>query len=48
MQPYPENNSWVEAKGVLKLFRGDVSRNLYLELISLDVLETRGAEFVWR
>ena len=45
---FPENNSWVEAKGVLKLFQGDSSRNLYLELISLNVLETRGAEIVWR
>jgi uncharacterized membrane protein YcgQ (UPF0703/DUF1980 family) len=47
-QPYPENNSWVEAKGVLKLFQGDSSRDLYLELISLNVLDTRGAETVWR
>jgi uncharacterized membrane protein YcgQ (UPF0703/DUF1980 family) len=46
--PFPENNSWVEAEGVLKLFQGDSSRNLYLELISLNVLETRGAEVVWR
>jgi uncharacterized membrane protein YcgQ (UPF0703/DUF1980 family) len=45
---YPENNSWVEAEGVLKLFQGDSFRNLYLELVSLNVLETRGAEVVWR
>jgi uncharacterized membrane protein YcgQ (UPF0703/DUF1980 family) len=48
LEPFPENNSWVEAKGVLKLFQGDSSRSLYLELISLNVMETRGAEFVWR
>jgi len=47
-EPYPENDSWVEAIGVLKLFEEDLFRHLYLELISLNVLDTRGAEFVWR
>lgn len=43
---YPENNSWVEATGVLKEYRSGPNRFLYLELSSLNVLETRGMEFV--
>jgi len=44
----PQNDSWVEASGMLKLFEGDPLRGLYLELTSLNVLDTRGAETVWR
>jgi uncharacterized membrane protein YcgQ (UPF0703/DUF1980 family) len=40
---YPENNSWVEATGVLKQ---DKSFFPYIELLSLNVLDKRGAEFV--
>ena len=48
IEQYPDNNSWVEATGVLKLLKDDIYRNLYLELVSLNVLDKRGAEFVWR
>jgi uncharacterized membrane protein YcgQ (UPF0703/DUF1980 family) len=39
---YPEHNSWVEAAGVLKT----EGRSMHLDLISLTVLNRRGAEFV--
>jgi len=48
MEPYPENNSWVEATAVLKLYKKDSFLRPYLELTSLTVLDTRGAEFVSR
>ena len=48
LREYPENNSWVETTGELKLFEDDFFRNLYIELTSLTVLETRGSEFVSR
>ena len=44
----PENNSWVEATGVLKSYEENANRLLYLELTSLNVLNRRGEEFVTR
>jgi uncharacterized membrane protein YcgQ (UPF0703/DUF1980 family) len=44
--PYPADNSWVEATGILMENRMDFDRYLYLELSSLLVLTRRGAEFV--
>jgi len=43
---YPENNSWVEAIGVLRTYKEDNYEYLYLDLTSLNVLTKRGAEFV--
>ena len=46
-QPYPENDSWVEATGELKAYeRNGYPQYLYLDLSSLNVLSTRGEEFV--
>ena len=45
-QNYPEHDSWVEAVGELKTYRRGTGSSLYLELISLNVLNRRGAEFV--
>ncbi|MCL2043725.1 MAG: hypothetical protein FWG89_06265 [Treponema sp.] len=43
---YPEHDSWVEASGILK---EDYQNNyIYLELISLTVLERRGREQVFQ
>jgi len=41
---YPQINSWVESTGVLKKYEGE--EYLYLDLISLNVLDKRGAENV--
>ena len=46
--PYPAENSWVEATGTLKYTVSDNRRFLYLELSSLRVLTTRREEFVTR
>ena len=46
VREFPANNSWVEAAGVLKLYERGSLRQLYLELSSLTVLNTKGAEFV--
>ena len=46
--PYPPDNAWVEATGVLKYVIENRQRFLYLELLSLRVLNTRGQEFVTR
>ena len=43
---FPSENSWVEATGVLKQYGIGFFKYLYIELSSLTVLETRGAEFV--
>ena len=43
---YPEVNSWVEAVGELKIYSEEFYDVLYLELSSLNVKNTRGAEFV--
>ena len=45
-QTYPESESWVEARGVLKVF--EKSNYLYLDLSSLTVLNKRGRETVVR
>ncbi|MDR2743192.1 MAG: hypothetical protein LBB98_13725 [Treponema sp.] len=44
--PYPEENAWVEATGVLKTYEEDNYPYLYLSLSSLNVKQERGAEFV--
>ena len=45
--PYPADDSWLEATGVLKNYEEDgYSNYLYLDLASLNVLDRRGAEFV--
>jgi hypothetical protein len=44
--PYPDEDDWVEAEGVLGYYREDDYPYLYLDLLSLKVKETRGAEFV--
>jgi len=46
-KPYPKDDSWVESTGVLKQYEADgYSDYLYLDLISLNVLNKRGAETV--
>jgi uncharacterized membrane protein YcgQ (UPF0703/DUF1980 family) len=46
-KPYPAEDSWVEAIGVLKSYEEDeYMQYLYLDLASLNVLSTRGAETV--
>ena len=47
MQPYPADESWVEATGELKFYEENgYSKYLYLDLSSLAVLNRRGAEVV--
>jgi uncharacterized membrane protein YcgQ (UPF0703/DUF1980 family) len=43
---YPNDNDWVEAVGVLGTYTEDDNPYLCLDLISLQKLQTRGAEFV--
>jgi uncharacterized membrane protein YcgQ (UPF0703/DUF1980 family) len=43
---YPAVDDWVKASGVLRTYEEDGYPYLYLALSSLDVLDTRGAEFV--
>jgi uncharacterized membrane protein YcgQ (UPF0703/DUF1980 family) len=44
---YPGEDSWVEATGELKTYKEDgIKEFLYLDLISLNVLDKRGAETV--
>jgi uncharacterized membrane protein YcgQ (UPF0703/DUF1980 family) len=46
-RPYPKAESWVESTGVLKYYEEDgYSQYLYLDLISLNVLNKRGLETV--
>ena len=45
VRAFPENNSWVEVMGILRV---TPDRLLYLELLSLRVSDTRGLEFVYR
>ena len=46
-QDYPPPESWVEAVGILKSDKVNDSRSyIYLDLISLTVLDKRGEEFV--
>jgi hypothetical protein len=44
--PYPSEDDWVEAVGVLQSYEEDGYPYLYLSLTSLRVLDQRGAEFV--
>ncbi|MDR0451936.1 MAG: hypothetical protein LBH15_02720, partial [Treponema sp.] len=44
--PYPAEDDWVEAVGVLTSYEEDGYPYLYLALSSLQVLNERGAEFV--
>jgi uncharacterized membrane protein YcgQ (UPF0703/DUF1980 family) len=43
---YPEQNDWVEATGVLEEYEENGYKYLRLALSSLNVLTTRGAEYV--
>jgi uncharacterized membrane protein YcgQ (UPF0703/DUF1980 family) len=45
-RPYPAEESWVEATGVLKAEKEGNTQYLYLDLSSLAVLSKRGAELV--
>jgi len=46
-QPYPKDDSWVESIGVLKQYEADgYDEYLYLDLLSLNVLNKRGKETV--
>jgi uncharacterized membrane protein YcgQ (UPF0703/DUF1980 family) len=44
--PYPEEDAWVEATGILKTYNEDGYNYPYLALSSLAEKEERGAEFV--
>lgn len=44
--PYPQDDDWVEAVGVLKSYEEDGYPYLYLAVSSLDRKERRGSEFV--
>jgi len=43
---YPGEDSWVEATGELKTYKEDYNEFLYLDLVSLNVLNKRGSETV--
>jgi uncharacterized membrane protein YcgQ (UPF0703/DUF1980 family) len=43
---YPDVDSWVEATGIVRVYQEDLYEYIYLDLISLTVLDKRGAEFV--
>jgi len=45
-QPYPADDSWVEAEGVLKSYEEQGYQLSYIDLTSLNVLTRRGAENV--
>jgi zinc transport system permease protein len=45
-RPYPKEDSWVRAEGVLRYYEEDGYPYLYLALASLTVEQNRGAEFV--
>jgi uncharacterized membrane protein YcgQ (UPF0703/DUF1980 family) len=46
-KPYPGEDSWVEATGELKTYEEDGDNEfLYLDLVSLNVLDKRGSETV--
>ena len=44
--PYPQENDWVSAQGVLKMYNEDGFLYMYIALQELTPLEKRGAEFV--
>ena len=43
---YPEQDDWVEVTGVLEVYEEGGYKYLYLKVTSINVLETRGLEFV--
>ena len=43
---YPGVDSWVEATGILRFYFDHSERYIYLDLISLDVKNQRGMEYV--
>jgi putative membrane protein len=45
-KPYPADDSWVEAEGVLKSYEEEGFQLSYIDLTSLNVLAKRGAETV--
>jgi uncharacterized membrane protein YcgQ (UPF0703/DUF1980 family) len=45
-KPYPKDDDWVEAAGVLQRYEEDGFPYLYLALQSLKVMNVRGAEFL--
>jgi uncharacterized membrane protein YcgQ (UPF0703/DUF1980 family) len=46
-KPYPNEDAWVEATGELKTYEEDgYAQYLYLDLVSLNVLDKRGQETV--
>jgi len=45
-KPYPADDSWVEAEGVLKSYEEEGYKLSYIDLTSLNVLAKRGAENV--
>jgi len=45
-KPYPGEDSWVEATGELKTYEEDFMEYLYLDLVSLNILDKRGQETV--
>jgi zinc transport system permease protein len=45
-RPYPKVDDWVAAEGKLSYYEEDGYPYLYIALSSLEVLDTRGAEFV--
>ena len=45
-EPYPKEDEWVEATGVLELYEENGTAYLRLALTELEVLPIRGAEFV--
>jgi len=45
-KPYPADDSWVEAEGVLKYYEEQGFQLSYIDLTSLNVLAKRGAENV--
>jgi len=48
-QPFPKEDAWIETIGVLKQYEEDgYDQYLYIDLISLNVLNKRGAEMVYQ
>ena len=45
-QPFPQPGSWAEAAGVLEQYEEDGEMRLRVQLVSLQVLDVRGAELV--
>lgn len=43
---YPKNDSWVEATGIINKYDYEDIQVVYMDLVSLKVLEERGKEYV--